>query len=298
MSLINAETGEIVADLQPDEARSLTEQIKTLLGASWEMVKQAYQRRAWAALGYDSWDHYCAAEFGSTRLKLPREERQEAVASLRDAGLSIRAIAATGIASKQTVERDLASVMNHDTSTEPPAENPGPSSPVDPAAEPEPDLPPAPADNDKEHDVDVMERLHQAAQDERKIIGKDGKQYPDRSRSAVEARVAKAKKMAAEGYTSRQIAAEIGITAATFVDFRQRHGVVVPADAVVGKTRNHDHDRIVNESVSTLEGVVMGLDLVNVGALDPDRIAGWATSLSNSLRSLNRFQKQLKEMTQ
>lgn len=50
-----------------------------------------------------------AAEFGSSRLRLPREERQEVVASLRESGLSIRAIeAATGLG-RGTVERELRS---------------------------------------------------------------------------------------------------------------------------------------------------------------------------------------------
>ncbi|WP_234539438.1 hypothetical protein [Streptomyces shenzhenensis] len=47
-------------------------------------------------------------EDGEYRVRLPREERQEVVASLRDSGLSTRAIAsATGIA-QDTVRRDLA----------------------------------------------------------------------------------------------------------------------------------------------------------------------------------------------
>lgn len=107
MSLVHSETGELVALCTPEEARIITDRIKVAVEAAWELIVQAYQARAWAALGYSSWDDYCTREFGTARIRLPREERPEVVASLRDAGLSIRAIqAATGI-SQPTVIKDL-----------------------------------------------------------------------------------------------------------------------------------------------------------------------------------------------
>jgi hypothetical protein len=91
-----------------EEARSLTDRIKIAVEGTWQLIREAYTSRTWAVLGYDTWDAYCTAEFGETRLRLPREERQEVVASLRDSGLSARAIsAATGV-SEPTVRRDLA----------------------------------------------------------------------------------------------------------------------------------------------------------------------------------------------
>lgn len=93
--------------LDTDTARQLTDRIKVALEGTWLLIQEAYTSSAWAVLGYDSWDAYCTAEFGSARLRLPREERQEVVASLRESGLSVRAIAsATGI-NKETVSRDL-----------------------------------------------------------------------------------------------------------------------------------------------------------------------------------------------
>ena len=119
MSLVNADTGELIAECTPDEARELTDRICTGLGICWELVLEAYRTRAWAALGHGSWDAYCSAEFGKFHLRLPSEERDETIASLRSAGLSIRAIAATGVASKATVERSIAAsgVIKEDTST-------------------------------------------------------------------------------------------------------------------------------------------------------------------------------------
>ena len=87
-----------MSDLLPlagiEDARRLTDQIKVAVEATWELVARAYTTRAWALLGYSSWDDYTTREFGTSRLRLPREERQEIVASLRESGLSIRAIAA------------------------------------------------------------------------------------------------------------------------------------------------------------------------------------------------------------
>lgn len=87
-----------LAQSTTDEARRLTDRIKVAIEGTWLLIQEAYVSRAWAVLGYDSWDAYCAEEFKGARLRLPREERQEVVASMRESGLSIRAIAtATGM---------------------------------------------------------------------------------------------------------------------------------------------------------------------------------------------------------
>jgi hypothetical protein len=95
------------------EARVLTDRIKVGVEAIWELIKQAYTERAWATLGYDSWDDYCAREFGTTRLRLPREERAEVVASLRESGLSLRAIASATQVNEITIRRDLDQVRQN-----------------------------------------------------------------------------------------------------------------------------------------------------------------------------------------
>ncbi|MGO9099047.1 MAG: hypothetical protein ACLP9Y_06250 [Mycobacterium sp.] len=98
-------------------ARALTDEIKRDVEATWTKIVTAYLGRAWVPLGYESWDAYTDAEFESVRLRLPREERQDVVCSLRESGLSIRAIASGVGISDQTVQRDLASgVVNHYTS--------------------------------------------------------------------------------------------------------------------------------------------------------------------------------------
>lgn len=94
-------------DLTHVQARDLTDRIRISMDGLWVLVVEAFQRRAHAALGYASWDAYCNTEFGSNRIRLPREERQETVRSLREAGLSQVAIAsATGI-DRKTIRSDI-----------------------------------------------------------------------------------------------------------------------------------------------------------------------------------------------
>lgn len=139
-------TGEVVTDaLTAEQARDLTEQIAAGIAGIWQLVKAAYNGRAWLALGYASWDDYCGREFGGSRIALPREDRPEVVASLRDAGLSIRAIASATGSSRGTVQRDLASGVPNGTP------DAGPSTPDvagvqnrTPDAPQEPDVAPKP----------------------------------------------------------------------------------------------------------------------------------------------------------
>lgn len=112
MTAVDAHTGEVIPQLSAAEAAELTRDIAGELDFAWSLITRAYQGRAWAALGYRSWDEYCHNEFGSSRLALPREERSEVVQSLRSQGLSLRAIAAATGASKSQVERDLSTVPN------------------------------------------------------------------------------------------------------------------------------------------------------------------------------------------
>lgn len=95
--------------ISPEQARDLTDRIKTGLEITWQLVIEAYQSRAWAALGYATWDDYCHRELevGRSHIQLPRENRQEVVRSLSEAGMSTRAITAATGAGYGTVHRDL-----------------------------------------------------------------------------------------------------------------------------------------------------------------------------------------------
>jgi hypothetical protein len=50
--------------LSPDEARILTDQIKSTAEQLWALLLEAYERKAWSVLGYDTFISYAKAEFG------------------------------------------------------------------------------------------------------------------------------------------------------------------------------------------------------------------------------------------
>ena len=67
MTLVNAETGEVVSELTPDEARDLTERIRDGLTLTWQLVVEAHDRRAWKALGYASFRSWVEGELNISR---------------------------------------------------------------------------------------------------------------------------------------------------------------------------------------------------------------------------------------
>lgn len=102
----------VIVVLDRTEARALTERIKDTGMALRELIVQAWELIAWKALGYDSWDDYCAQEFAALELELGRDERREIVVSLRESGMSLRAIAAATGVSHEQVRKDAKSGVN------------------------------------------------------------------------------------------------------------------------------------------------------------------------------------------
>lgn len=69
MSAVDTYTGvEVVDQLDEEAARSLTNRIRQCVAVAHESIVHAYRGRAWIALGHESWDDYCEAEFGGARL--------------------------------------------------------------------------------------------------------------------------------------------------------------------------------------------------------------------------------------
>lgn len=91
------------------EARNLTDKIRAGLEGIYQLIIEAYQGKAWTALGYGKWDEYIRREFGNQPLRPPLEDREEVVQSLRSSGMSTRAIASATELSPRTVRRSLSS---------------------------------------------------------------------------------------------------------------------------------------------------------------------------------------------
>lgn len=71
------------------EARELTDRIKAAVEQVWALLLEAHERRAWAALGYQTWEEYVRGEFHMSRRRSYE---------ILDQGRVIRAIeGATGV---------------------------------------------------------------------------------------------------------------------------------------------------------------------------------------------------------
>lgn len=101
------------------------------------------------------------------------------------------------------------------------------------------------------------------------------------------------RELAAQNYSSRQIADMIGMSFRGLREIIRNDGIDVPADKVMARTKWHDSNRIVEETTHALEGLRMGLELVDFAALDPEKIPAWSSSLKKSIRSLNQFSREL-----
>lgn len=185
----------VEAVLDGETARRLTDQIKIALEGTWQLALRAWHGRAWVALGYAGWDEYCQAEFATSRLRLPRVEREEVVPSLAEAGMSTRAIAAVTGSSHATVARTL---TNHRRT----------ASTV-----------PAPRRVESGRSGDTDDGASSAVTEGRpfRSTGRDGKTYPAQaaSRSDVLLRRARAAALRRDGMSQTRIAATLGVAQAT-----------------------------------------------------------------------------------
>lgn len=65
---VDTVTGEIVTDdLTADQARTLTNDIKSSAERVYSLLLTAHERKAWAALGYHTWESYVRTEFDMSR---------------------------------------------------------------------------------------------------------------------------------------------------------------------------------------------------------------------------------------
>ena len=104
--------------------------------------------------------------------------------------------------------------------------------------------------------------------------------------------------LAAQGYSSRQMPVKVGVTEESVRLIARDYGIEIPADKIVGRTRRVDWTNAVAQTVVDLENsaefIQSHIDLNQVDFTEADE---WVSSLTNSLRVLNRFVKQIKEKT-
>lgn len=101
---------------------------------------------------------------------------------------------------------------------------------------------------------------------------------------------------APRGYTAAQIGDRIGgLNAERVRQIAREHGIDLPGEQVMRGIKRINSNRVVRETVHALEGLAMGVQLVKIADLDPAETHGWANSMTDSIRTLNRLIKSLKE---
>lgn len=104
--------------------------------------------------------------------------------------------------------------------------------------------------------------------------------------------------LAQQGYSSRQMPSKVGVTEEVVRRIARDYDITIPADRSMAKTRRIDSTNVVVNTATALEGLVSGVELIDYAALDIAEVRQWATSLTDSMRTLNRFVKQIREVTQ
>lgn len=104
---MNDELTTVPTELTFDQARQLTDRIKTDLVGVCKLITLAFETNAWSTLEYRSWEDYCENEFHSSIRKLPKPVRQDLVIALTDGGATTREAGAAAGVSHTTVENDL-----------------------------------------------------------------------------------------------------------------------------------------------------------------------------------------------
>lgn len=121
----------------------------------------------------------------------------------------------------------------------------------------------------------------------------------DRSREAIQRRRELIREMAGSACTSIQIAERLQIHRETVKRIAKDEGISIPADELLGKTRQRiDSNRVVGQIVESVTGLEMSLGLIDFDQLDRSEIQNWTNSLAESIRLLNRLNKKLKEVVQ
>lgn len=115
----------------------------------------------------------------------------------------------------------------------------------------------------------------------------------DNSKAAIAKRRERMRQLAGEGYTSRQIAAAIGVTEERCRATMRELGIDVPADRAVGRVKRHDSNRIIAQIVMDAENLTEGVELIDFTDVDRSHLAEWLTALHASRDKFNAFIRRL-----
>lgn len=154
----------------------------------------------------------------------------------------------------------------------------------------------------KAHDPATFERLKSGeitvGAAHRMMKGIPPKPRPPGSKPRA-VRVEEIRALAHAGHRMAQIAQKLGIGESHVGRIATAGGITLP-DHALGHTHRIDARRVIEESVSTLEGLALGLRTIN-GArfnVSPDELQEWLKSIDESLRVISRVRTYLRKQAQ
>lgn len=101
------------------------------------------------------------------------------------------------------------------------------------------------------------------------------------------------KDLAAQGYASRQMAPQIGISEERCRLLMKQHGIPCPGDKAMGKGKRFRADTLMDNLVFAAEHLLADVNLIAFDELDSDRLQDWVPALKAAHRALGVFIRQL-----
>jgi hypothetical protein len=100
------------ADLSQGEAKSLTDKIRKSVDGLWSLLLEAYERKAWKALEYRTWETYVKAEFDmSRRRSYQLVDQGRVIRAIKEVtGENVQHVAQISARDTEAVKDDLPSV--------------------------------------------------------------------------------------------------------------------------------------------------------------------------------------------
>lgn len=135
----------------------------------------------------------------------------------------------------------------------------------------------------------IMTRAHLV----RKILGKE----PERNQPT--GRWARLEELANAGYTSTQIAKELGVAPGTVTDRAKEAGIEIPADRVVKSGRKRSPARLVEEFLATLDSLVPSCEMIDPSGMATPTLEDADAVIENARKELGALHRRIqKELSQ
>lgn len=105
------------------------------------------------------------------------------------------------------------------------------------------------------------------------------------------------RELAGQGYSSRQMLNQVGVSEDTIRDIAREYSIDIPADRIIGRQRRVDSTDVVRNIVAGYEMALAGQSAINWSDVDPTEADEWVNSLTESISAASAFRKQIKELT-